>query len=158
MSECFPKLRVGSIAPDFELSDHNGQRQQFYQYLQGHWGVLFFYPRDDSPLCTRQVCAFQDYHQEFENLGAVLLGISSDSSKSHERFKEKHRLSYPLWSDDAGLVQSRYGLRKVLGLFPPRVTLIIDPVHRVRWMHSVFLEGEGHMQKAFNALRALVKT
>jgi peroxiredoxin Q/BCP len=81
--------------------------------------VLFFYPKDDSPGCTREVCAFRDYFEEFGKLDAEVIGISSDSVESHKRFAVEHDLSFALLSDEGGNIRRLYGVPKTFGLFPP---------------------------------------
>jgi peroxiredoxin Q/BCP len=83
---------------------------------------LFFYPRDQSPACTVEVCAFRDSYQAFREAGAEVIGISSDPAGSHRRFAERFRLPFLLVSDIDGSVRSRYGVPRTLGLFPGRVT------------------------------------
>lgn len=116
---------TGAVAPDFTLPDQDGQNVKLGDY-RGQPVVLFFYPKDDSPGCTAQACSFRDQHQVFAEAGAVVIGISNDSSASHRRFAEKHRLPYRLLADADGQVQRRYGVTKTFGLIPGRVTFVID--------------------------------
>ena len=93
------KVKVGSVAPDFTLPSQAGEMVSLEEYFGRKPVVLFFYPKDDSPGCTREVCAFRDYFEEFGELDAEVIGISSDSVESHKRFAVEHDLSFTLLSD-----------------------------------------------------------
>jgi thioredoxin-dependent peroxiredoxin len=116
--------------------------------------VLFFYPKDDSPGCTREVCAFRDNFEEFGKLDAEVIGISSDSVESHMSFAVKHELSFTLLSDEAGNIRRLYGVPKTFGLFPGRVTYVIDKEGVVRHVFASQLSVERHVQEALAALRS----
>jgi peroxiredoxin Q/BCP len=116
--------------------------------------VLFFYPKDDSPGCTKEVCAFRDNFEEFSKLDAQVIGISSDSVESHRRFAAKHDLSFPLLSDEGGNIRRLYGVPKTFGLIPGRVTYIIDKEGVVRHVFSSQLSVQRHVQEALAALRS----
>jgi thioredoxin-dependent peroxiredoxin len=116
--------------------------------------VLFFYPKDDSPGCTREVCAFRDYFEEFGKLDAEVIGISSDSVESHKRFAVEHDLSFTLLSDEGGNIRRLYGVPKTFGLFPGRVTYVIDREGVVRHVFASQLSVKKHVQEALTALRS----
>ena len=117
--------------------------------------VLFFYPKDDTPGCTKEVCAFRDDHEEFGRLDAEVIGISSDSVESHRSFAENHDLPFTLLSDEGGKVRQLYGVPNTLGLFPGRVTYVIDREGVVRHIFSSQLAASRHVQEALEALRAI---
>ena len=96
------KVRVGSVAPNFTLPSQSEEMVSLEDFLGHKPVVLSFYPKDDSPGCTKQVCAFRDDYEEFGKLDAEVIGISSDSVESHRRFTAKHRLPYTLVSDKGG--------------------------------------------------------
>ena len=98
-------VKVGSVAPDFTLPSQAGERVSLKDFSGRKPVVLFFYPKDDSPGCTKEVCAFRDNFEEFSKLDAQVIGISSDSLESHRRFAAKHDLSFPLLSDEGGNIR-----------------------------------------------------
>jgi peroxiredoxin Q/BCP len=102
-------VEEGKPAPDFELASDTGERVRLSD-LRGHPVVLFFYPRDDTPGCTRQACSFRDAYREFEERGVVVLGVSPDSEASHARFREKHGLPFTLLADPDHEVAELYGV------------------------------------------------
>jgi thioredoxin-dependent peroxiredoxin len=101
-----PKL--DSKAPDFSLPNAKGELVSLVSF-KGNWIVLYFYPRDDSPVCTKQACAFRDDMHKLEKLGAKVVGVSIDDGKSHADFAAKYSLPFPLLSDKDGLVAKQYG-------------------------------------------------
>jgi peroxiredoxin Q/BCP len=115
--------------------------------------VLFFYPKDDTPGCTKEACAFRDDYEEFGKLDAEVIGISSDSVESHRRFASKHDLPFTLLSDERGKVRKLYGVQNSFGLFPGRVTYVIDEEGMVRHIFSSQLGVERHVEEAIEALR-----
>ena len=91
-------LAIGTIAPEFELLDQNGQARRLSDY-RGQRVILYFYPKDMTSGCTKQACAFGELYPQFREKGAVVLGVSKDSVASHKRFEEKYGLPFPLLSD-----------------------------------------------------------
>jgi thioredoxin-dependent peroxiredoxin len=102
-------IDVGTAAPDFELTADDGSTVRLSD-LRGRPVVLYFYPRDDTPGCTKQACGFRDVYADFQARGAVVLGISTDGQASHERFKAKYGLPFTLLSDVDHAVAERYGV------------------------------------------------
>jgi peroxiredoxin Q/BCP len=117
--------------------------------------VLYFYPRDETAGCTRQACAFRDEFEEFARLDAEVIGISSDSVASHERFAKRHDLPFTLLSDEGGRVRRLYGVPSTLGLFPGRVTYVIDEGGVVRDVFSSQLGVTRHVEEALKAIREI---
>jgi peroxiredoxin Q/BCP len=148
------RVKVGSVAPDFTLPSQAGEMVSLKDFLGRKSVVLFFYPKDDSPGCTKEVCAFRDNFEEFSKLDAQVIGISSDSVESHRRFAAKHDLSFPLLSDEGGNIRRLYGVPKTFGLFPGRVTYVIDKEGVVRHVFSSQLSVQRHVQEALAALRS----
>ena len=148
------KVKVGSVAPDFTLPSQAGQMVSLEEFVGRKPVVLFFYPKDDSPGCTREVCAFRDYFEEFGKLDAEVIGISSDSVESHRSFAVKHDLSFTLLSDEGGNIRRLYGVPKTFGLFPGRVTYVIDREGVVRHVFTSQLSVKKHVQEALTALRS----
>ena len=124
-------LNVGDTAPDFTLSDQFGEIHKLSDY-RGKIVVLYFYPKDDTPGCTKEACSFRDNFQEYRKRKMVVLGVSKDSTKSHVKFSEKYSLPFTLLSDDNNEVSQAYGvwgLKKFMGkeyYGINRMTFIID--------------------------------
>ncbi len=119
-------------APDFALPDQDGVVHSPRDYA-GRWLVLYFYPRDDTPGCTKEACAFRDGWQQLNELGASVLGVSVDNAHSHAAFAGKYRLPFPLLADEKGEVAARYGVLLDLGFMKMarRCTFVIDPQGRI---------------------------
>jgi thioredoxin-dependent peroxiredoxin len=149
------KVKVGSVAPDFTLPSQSGVMVNFKDFIGTKPVVLFFYPKDDTPGCTKEACAFRDDYDQFEKLDAEVIGISSDSVESHRRFATKHDLPFTLLSDEVGQVRKRYGVRNSFGLFPGRVTYVIDEEGVVRLIFSSQLGVEQHVEEALKALQSI---
>ena len=123
---------VGSVAPDFALKDQNGQMHRLSDYA-GRWLVLYFYPRDDTPGCTKEACRFRDDIGVLGNLNAAVVGVSVDDTRSHAAFSSKFQLPFPLLSDPDGQTAAAYDSLLNLGLvkFALRHTFIIAPDGRI---------------------------
>jgi peroxiredoxin Q/BCP len=147
-------VRVGAKAPDFALTSQSGEMLRLKDFF-GKLVVLFFYPKDDTPGCTKQACAFRDDYEKFGKLDAEVIGISSDSVESHKRFASKHDLPFTLLSDEKGKVRRLYGVPSTFGLFPGRVTYMIDEEGVVRHVFSSQLSVERHVEEALKALESI---
>ncbi|MBU0621855.1 MAG: peroxiredoxin [Gammaproteobacteria bacterium] len=132
--------KVGEAAPDFELPDQSGVKHTLKEYA-GKWLVLYFYPKDDTPGCTQEACAFRDDLHKLAALGAQVVGISVDDSASHAEFAKKYHLPFPLLADSSGEVATKYGALTNLLLvrFAKRYTFLIDPQGKVA---KVYLKVE----------------
>ncbi len=124
-------LKVGQKAPDFALMDDSGKKVKLSD-LKGRKVVLYFYPKDDTPGCTKEACAFRDGIKEIKNRGAVVFGVSADSVESHKKFKDKFELNFPLLADTDKKVVEDYGTWKEKSMYGKkymgieRTTFIID--------------------------------
>jgi peroxiredoxin Q/BCP len=145
-------VKAGERAPDFTLEDASGKPVSLADFA-GRPVVLYFYPKDDTPGCTKEACTFRDQYQDFQDAGAAVLGVSSDSSESHRKFAAKHRLPFTLLSDAAGKVRKRYGVPSTLGLLPGRVTFVIDAEGVVRHVFNSQLDATRHVEEALGVLR-----
>lgn len=128
-----PLPAPGSCAPDFSLPDQHGARHSLADHA-GRWLVLYFYPRNDTPVCTREACAFRDGLAELQSAGAAVVGVSVATQASHARFAAKHHLGFPLLADAEGRVARLYGSLvdwKILR-FARRNTFLIDPQGKVQ--------------------------
>jgi peroxiredoxin Q/BCP len=148
-----PAVGVGDTAPDFSLPDRSGRMVRLGDYRGKRAVVLYFYPKDDTPGCTKEACAFRDQYQDFTDAGAEVIGVSSDSEASHAKFSEKHELPFTLVSDRGGAVRKRYGIPATLGLLPGRVTFVIDRQGVVRHVFNSQLQATRHVAEALEALR-----
>lgn len=145
----------GSAAPDFALLDQNGQTHRLSDYA-GRWLVLYFYPRDDTPGCTREACRFRDDIGVLGNLNAAVAGVSLDDAKSHADFSRKYQLPFPLLSDPGGRTAAAYGSLLNLGplKFARRHTFIIAPDGRIAARFDK-VDPANHAQEVARALSAL---
>jgi peroxiredoxin Q/BCP len=148
-------VRIGDPAPDFELPSPTGETVRLSDYRGKSEVVLFFYPKDNSPACTVEACTFRDRYEAFREAGAEVIGISSDPADSHRRFAERFRLPFVLVSDADGALRARYGVPRTLGLFPGRVTYLIDRDGIVRHIFSSQLQPRRHVAEALERLKKL---
>lgn len=150
------KIEVGQKAPAFALKNQDDQTVKLSDAaLKGHWVVLYFYPKDDTPGCTKESCSFRDQYTAFTDAGAEVLGISSDNEKSHKAFAEKYNLPFPLLSDTGGSVRKAYKVPKSLGLLPGRVTFVVDKQGVVRHAFNSQLNATKHVSEALTVLNIL---
>ena len=147
-------LQSGDRAPLIALQDQNGVERRSDQ-LAGKSLVLFFYPKDDTPGCTMEACAFRDSYADLQALGAEVWGVSGDNAGSHQRFASRHNLPYPLLVDQNNRLRKDFGVPGVLGLLPGRVTYVIDAEGVVRHVFNNLLDGPAHRREALECLKRL---
>jgi peroxiredoxin Q/BCP len=147
-------VAVGDLAPDFTLADQRGEMIELRRF-RGRTVILYFYPRDHTVVCTTQACEFRDSYEIFGQADAEIVGISSDTTASHAKFAEQHGLPFTLLSDPGGLVRARYGVPRLLGLLPGRVTYVIDPQGVVRQIIRSAFSTNRHIREALHAARQL---
>jgi peroxiredoxin Q/BCP len=123
-------LPLGASAPDFKASDDKGTTVRLSD-ARGKFAVVYFYPRDETPGCTKQACAFRDSFGKFQAAGVAIFGVSRDSEQSHREFRAHHKLPFPLAADEAGLVQRAYGVPSRLPGVSRRVTFLVDRAGKV---------------------------
>jgi len=131
------KLKEGDVAPEFSMATSGGGTAALADF-KGKNVILYFYPKDDTPGCTKEACAFRDHFSEFKKRGAVVLGVSTDSAKSHDKFVDKFKLPFTLLADEEKKIVEAYGVwgeksfmgRKYLGTH--RVTFLIGPDGRIK--------------------------
>lgn len=148
-------IAVGDAAPDFTLPTQDGVPTYLKDFAGRSSVVLFFYPKDNTAKCTAEACAFRDSYSVFQDAGAVVLGISSDTGASHQGFAQRHRLPFPLLSDTGSHVRELYGVPKTLGLLPGRVTYLIDKQGIVRHIFSSQFDIDRHISETLRVLRTL---
>ncbi len=146
---------VGKPAPDFNLLDQNGKQHALKDY-RGKWLVLYFYPKNDTPGCTQQACAFRDDLNQISELGAQVVGVSVDDSDSHAAFAKKYHLPFPLLADSKGAVAASYGALMNLGFMKVarRYTFLIDPQGNVGKVY-LSVETSRHSKEIIEDLQKL---
>ncbi|MBN1649696.1 MAG: peroxiredoxin [Bacteroidales bacterium] len=150
------KLSIGSKVPAFELQDQFGHLFKLDSVLGKKNLVIYFYPKDDSPGCTKEACSFRDQFEVFEEADAMIIGISSQSVESHLAFAQKHRLNYTLLSDTEKKVEKLFGVpRSFFGLLPGRVTYIINKQGNIVYMFNSQIQAEKHVDEALRILQNL---
>lgn len=147
------KVKIGDKAPDFTLQSNKGESITLSEFFGKKKVVLFFYPMDESPVCSREAEAFRDNYEAFNELGAEVIGISSQSVESHKEFASHHKLPYILLSDTGNRVRKLYGVSSSLGVIPGRVTYVIDKDGTIKHVFSSQLHPAKHAKEALRALR-----
>lgn len=150
-----PILKIGDDAPTFSLPGDEGKQVNLIDY-KGKWVVLYFYPKDDTPGCTREACQFRDDFKILEALGAKVIGVSVDDSFSHKKFSEKYNLPFPLLSDASGEVADRYGaLNNFLVIkLAKRYTYLINPQGKIAKIYFS-VDTSRHSQEIIEDLKRL---
>ena len=149
------RIDVGDSAPDLSMSTHDGEHLSLAEYRGEHPVVVFFYPKDGTAVCTKEACSFRDAYENFTEAGAVVIGISSDSAARHQRFAKSHDLPFLLVSDQDGSIRRAFGVPKTMGVFPGRVTYVIDREGIVRHVFSSQFTADRHVQEALDVVRKL---
>ncbi len=145
-------LKVGEDVPYFELLDQHGKCFKSDTLLGKKPMVIYFYPKNQTPGCTAEACGFRDYYENFLDLGAEVIGISSDGVESHAKFAEKYQLPFILLSDSKKNVQRLFKLPKILfGLYTKRITFVINKEGKVAYIHDNF-RPDSHIKEALKEL------
>jgi len=151
-------LAVGDKAPDLSLPDQSGETVNLKDF-KGKQVVLYFYPKDDTPGCTKEACSFRDSETALKKAGAVVLGVSLDGQTSHQKFITKFKLPFTLLSDEDAAVSKAYGVYKLKNMYGrtywglERSTFVIDPAGKLK---AIFrkVKVDGHTEEVLDALRA----
>lgn len=152
-------VALGDTAPDFTLSDQNGKTHTLSSY-RGHWVLLYFYPKDNTPGCTKEACMIRDSFPRFEGAYADILGISADSVKSHKKFVDKYQLPFSLLADTDKKVINAYGVwgekqmmgRAYMGI--KRMSFLIDPTGVIKKVYEK-VKPEVHAEEVLEDLKTL---
>jgi len=150
-------VKVGDKAPDFTLPSQTGENVTLSEFFGKKSVVLYFYPKDETPGCTREACSFRDTYEELTKLGAEVLGVSGQSVESHKSFATHHGLPFILLADEGNRVRKLYGVPSSIGIIPGRVTYIIDKKGVVRHIFSSQTQTQRHVEEAKNTLKELEK-
>ncbi len=149
------KLKVGDKAPDFELTKPDGRLFRLNEQLQKNNVVLYFYPKDNTPGCTKQACEFRDQYEVFKEHDAEVVGISSDSANTHDKFERNYKLPFVLLSDKGNQVREMYGVPRKFGVIPGRATYVIDKNGTVRYIFNSLTKPVEHVKNALEVLESL---
>lgn len=150
------KIEVGSKVPLFSLDDQNGEVFNLEDVLGKKNLVIYFYPKDDSPGCTKEACSFRDQFEVFEEADAIVIGINPQSVESHFEFAKKHRLNYTLLSDSSNEVKRLFGVKgDLFGLIPARITFVIDKTGQVVYTFDSQLQATKHVDESLRILKNL---
>jgi len=146
------KIAIGDTVPTFSLLDQNGKMIKIDAAL-GKPMVIYFYPKDDTPGCTKEACKFRDEFENFTDLGAMVIGISADSVESHKNFEEKYNLPFTLLADTENVVRKLFGVPNNLFVIPGRVTYVVNNKGIVVYVFNSQLGSEKHISESLQKLK-----
>ena len=150
------KIEIGDAIPEFTLYDQDGNLFDIRTVLGKKKLVIFFYPKDDSPGCTREACYFRDLYEVFSEADAIIIGISGQSVNEHRQFADKHRLGYTLLSDTGNRVRKMFGVPSdMFGLLPGRSTYVAGIDGKVVHIFNSQFQAERHVDEALKILREI---
>lgn len=148
-------LKIGDKVPDFGAIDTNGNLFDSHEVIGRKAAVIYFYPKDNTRVCTEQACSFRDQYEDFKALGAEVIGISGDSLKSHVAFANKHHLPFILLSDSDKKIRKAFGVpNDYLGLIPGRATYVADKKGIIQLIFDS-TSGKIHIDKALEILKTM---
>ncbi len=145
-------MNIGDTVPDFSLPDQDGKPRDIREF-RGQWVVLYFYPADHTPGCTAEACSFRDAYEEFQDLGAEVIGVSINGAKKHQSFIAKYGLPFILLTDKGGKVAKTMRVKKMLGLLLDRVTFVIDPEGKIVHRFQSQVDATEHIPEALKAIQ-----
>jgi peroxiredoxin Q/BCP len=157
LSGDFLTVKVGDKAPDFTLSSQMGDNVTLSEFFGKKNVVLYFYPKDETPGCTKEACTFRDNYEELTKLGAEVLGVSGQSVESHKSFATHYGLQFILLSDENNKVRELFGVPSTMGFLPGRVTYIIDKKGIVRHIFNSQTQAPRHVEEAKRTLMEIEK-
>lgn len=148
------KIIKGSTIPSFNLPDQDGNMFSIDSVLGDKNLVIYFYPKDDTPGCTKEACSFRDQYESFTGVDAMVIGISSDDVESHRKFADKYHLKFTLLSDEGGQVRKLFGVPgNLLGIIPGRVTYVVNKQGEVIHVFNSQSNAEQHISESLQALK-----
>mgnify|MGYP003609863912 FL=1 len=149
-------LQTGDKIPEFSAKDNNGNDFESSSIVGKKPVVFYFYPKDNTPGCTAQACSFRDQYEDFKDLGAEVVGISSDSIASHEKFVQQYQLPFILLSDNDKKIRKLFGVKPdLLGLIPGRVTYVVDKNGIIQFVFDS-MNATNHIPKALETIKKMV--
>ena len=147
-------INIGDIFPNFILNDENGEEFDLKRDFINSYLVLYFYPRDETPGCTKQACYFKDFYTDFKTFDCEIIGLSSDNQDSHEKFKNNYSLPFKLLSDNNSLLRKKLNLPKdFFGLSHGRITFLINKKKEILFIHRSFLNMKSHINSVLKYLK-----
>lgn len=155
MNDSAKEINIGEKAPDFALKDQQGNTVRLSDFKGKKSVVLFFYPKDFTPVCTLESIAFRDSYQDFQSLGAEVIGVSQDGSSSHAEFCSSNNLQFKLLTDPDNQVRDQFGGRALLGRKADRVTWVIGPDGLVQGRYVASLRAKKHVEEALKILKEI---
>lgn len=149
-------MQLGDNIPEFEVKDTNGNIIS-NNSLTGKNAVIFFYPKDESPVCTTEACSFRDNYSIFKNYNCEVIGISSDSGSSHKKFADKYNLQFPMISDKNDNLRKLFNVKaNFFGLLAGRETFLIDSKGKIRLIFNSQLNANSHIEKTLDFLKKYI--
>ena len=150
-------MKVGDILPQFEANDQHEELLRSEDLLDGNFLVIYFYPKNFTPGCTREACGFRDQFDDLAEAGARVVGVSKDSVSSHRRFAKRYQLPFVLLSDPNGKIAKKFGVKNtMMGLLPGRETFIFDPDGKLIF-HLRSIAADPHIRKAVKLIKSHVR-
>ena len=149
-------IQIGDKCPDFQLSDATGKMIQISEFIGKKKLVIYFYPKDDTPGCTKEACSFRDSYEDFKNFDCEVIGISSDDEQKHAAFASRHKLPFILLSDKDKVARKLFRVPgNLFGLIPGRVTYIIGIDGIVKGIYNSQTNPLGHIEKALELIKTM---
>lgn len=149
------KVNKGEVPPSFTLKDQDGKNVSLSKF-KGKPVVVYFYPADETPGCTKQACAFRDSYEKFKKAGAEVIGISGDNPSSHRAFQKKYRLPFTLLSDEGNKIRKEWGIPgDLFGALPGRQTYVLDKNGKVQLIYNNQFQPEKHIDETLKLLQSL---
>ena len=149
-------IQVGDAIPNVSLQSQTGETVDLKSFNGNKCVVLYFYPKDDTPGCTKESCSFRDSYTAFQDAGAEVIGISADDVASHKTFATKYNLPFTLLSDTGNAVRKSFGVPSTLGILPGRVTYVIDKSGVVKHVTNSQFNFQGHIDESLKVVQGLV--
>lgn len=150
-------IAVGDTAINFTLRDQKGRNVSLADFRRKKAVVLYFYPKDETPGCTKEACSFRDSYEDFTAAGAEVIGVSGDTMEKHQAFAEHHRLPFTLLADTGNALRKAYGVPATLWILPGRVTYVIDKEGIVRHVFDSQMQATKHINEALVVIKQLAK-
>lgn len=149
-------IQIGDKCPDFQLPDAKGKMIKMGDFIGKKKLVIYFYPKDDTPGCTKEACSFRDSYEDFKDYDCEVIGISSDDKKKHAAFASRHQLPFILLADKDKVARKLFGVPgNLFGLIPGRVTYIIGIDGIVKGIYNSQTNPLGHIEKALELVKGL---
>ena len=149
------KIEVGSEIPEFTLPDQDGKEFNVKDFIGKKNLVIYFYPKDDTPGCTKEACYFRDQYEIFNEADTIIIGISSQSVISHKKFADKYKLDFTLLSDENSAIRKMFGAFS-LGIIPGRVTYVVNKKGIVIYIFDSQIEATKHVDEALRTLKEII--